>query len=565
MAIGEYIEEIWIDHNDATNVLELNSCDVNGEPFDMTEKYFADFIFRISNGYDDYSISFGVDTNRIITSDIIENLEFEAGEVKFDEENVYVTKYSPVQGITSSYSCSNQPTDYSSQQILLQIPEVDENQKIVITDTFWFIYMGAPFYISGFGLNNMFECPEDQFSTNLFMMNQDYLQCGSTASIFLGYYEDDRFQHIYDLAPFHCIDNKIGSFRNSTPIIVDYLSPNGEQLIFGQSPIYLEMCYIYSDDMLCPWIDPWGSDNVRRNYDFQNSNFNLKDSYGNVIAEGELIDMWNLNVPEDIYTLTVIDNNFNLAGLSGICRLTNCFNTALDLPNPPIINSFSILNENDKPINRLEYNENASLLFSVADMEYIDSLFTYFPVITDSVKVFCKLHEVEEWQEMEANLIDEYPTPAWKFGKVFSADLSELTTIDSVAYDVKIYSVDNEGNYAELTLEPAFIVGDFDATSLSDNEFQTTNLALSNYPNPFNPETIIQFNLIADSNIQIEIYNIKGQKVNTLVNKEFSKGSHSISWNGDDEYGSSVSSGIYYYKLNVNGKNEAVKKCMLLK
>jgi hypothetical protein len=50
-----------------------------------------------------------------------------------------------------------------------------------------------------------------------------------------------------------------------------------------------------------------------------------------------------------------------------------------------------------------------------------------------------------------------------------------------------------------------------------------------------------------------------------LFNTELEKGNHSIIWNGVDEFNNPVSSGIYYYKLDINGKTEAVKKCLLLK
>ncbi|MHA1886657.1 MAG: T9SS type A sorting domain-containing protein [Promethearchaeota archaeon] len=88
---------------------------------------------------------------------------------------------------------------------------------------------------------------------------------------------------------------------------------------------------------------------------------------------------------------------------------------------------------------------------------------------------------------------------------------------------------------------------------------------ISNFPNPFNPSTTIEFSIQNDSQIEISIYNIKGQKTKTLINNGFTKGSHSIIWNGDDDFGNSVSSGIYYYKLIVNEKIESVKKCLLLK
>jgi hypothetical protein len=99
-----------------------------------------------------------------------------------------------------------------------------------------------------------------------------------------------------------------------------------------------------------------------------------------------------------------------------------------------------------------------------------------------------------------------------------------------------------------------------------NNEVGLPALHLTNYPNPFNPSTTISYKLPANvKNPIIEIFNIKGQKVKTLADNQFTPGSHSVVWNGKDESGKPVSSGIYFYKLQVNGKMESMKKCLLLK
>ncbi len=101
--------------------------------------------------------------------------------------------------------------------------------------------------------------------------------------------------------------------------------------------------------------------------------------------------------------------------------------------------------------------------------------------------------------------------------------------------------------------------------SIENNIIVIDNARITNYPNPFNPNTTIEFNILNHSNVELAIYNIKGQKIISLANNVFAKGSHFVVWNGLNESGDSVSSGIYLYKLNVNGKNEAMKKCLLLK
>jgi FlgD Ig-like domain len=100
----------------------------------------------------------------------------------------------------------------------------------------------------------------------------------------------------------------------------------------------------------------------------------------------------------------------------------------------------------------------------------------------------------------------------------------------------------------------------------NDNSLiQPGSILYQNHPNPFNPSTTIAFSIQNDSKIDLSIFNIKGQKIKSLAQNDFAKGSHSIIWNGDDDSGKPVSSGIYYYKLNVSGRTEAVKKCLLLK
>ena len=97
-----------------------------------------------------------------------------------------------------------------------------------------------------------------------------------------------------------------------------------------------------------------------------------------------------------------------------------------------------------------------------------------------------------------------------------------------------------------------------------ENEIILTEIELSNYPNPFNPETTISFSIPKISKVEISIYNIKGQKIKTLTNESFQRGYHEFIWNGRDENGIPVSSGIYFYKIETDNFS-VIKKCILLK
>ena len=88
---------------------------------------------------------------------------------------------------------------------------------------------------------------------------------------------------------------------------------------------------------------------------------------------------------------------------------------------------------------------------------------------------------------------------------------------------------------------------------------------VKNFPNPFNPSTNFEFSLNRKSMIKLDIYNLRGQKIITLINEELPSGDHQIIWNGTDENYKILSSGIYFYQLTENNVPQSSKKCILLK
>jgi hypothetical protein len=102
-------------------------------------------------------------------------------------------------------------------------------------------------------------------------------------------------------------------------------------------------------------------------------------------------------------------------------------------------------------------------------------------------------------------------------------------------------------------------------TSNDDNILNIGKLQLfENYPNPFNPTTTLRFNLPAATNASLQVFNIKGQLVNTLVNGTLDSGTHSVVWNGTDSSNRSVASGVYYFRLSTPMGTQS-KKMLLMK
>jgi len=86
-----------------------------------------------------------------------------------------------------------------------------------------------------------------------------------------------------------------------------------------------------------------------------------------------------------------------------------------------------------------------------------------------------------------------------------------------------------------------------------------------NFPNPFNPDTSIHFTIAEDmEKTELSVYNLKGQKVKTLINTQLSAGRHSVVWSGTNDSNQSVSSGVYLYKLRTEKYHET-RKMLLMK
>jgi flagellar hook assembly protein FlgD len=87
-----------------------------------------------------------------------------------------------------------------------------------------------------------------------------------------------------------------------------------------------------------------------------------------------------------------------------------------------------------------------------------------------------------------------------------------------------------------------------------------------NYPNPFNPNTNISFELTRHAHAVLEVFNILGQPVTRLIDDHLSSGLHTVRWDGRDNSGEAVSSGVYFYRLRVtDGDEQLVRKMVLVK
>ncbi len=170
-----------------------------------------------------------------------------------------------------------------------------------------------------------------------------------------------------------------------------------------------------------------------------------------------------------------------------------------------------------------------------------------------------------EIQRAIVNVGQTISLPTWeKIGFVAGHGNSNSTkeysfvdeSISGGKYSYRLKQIDNDGGFSysdEIIVETLH-------SARGGSSLPTEYSLEQNYPNPFNPSTTIKFGLPKDTRVMLEVYNIIGEKITTLVNKEMTAGYHQVNFKG-----SHLSSGIYFYNINVDGKFNSLKKMVIVK
>ena len=139
-------------------------------------------------------------------------------------------------------------------------------------------------------------------------------------------------------------------------------------------------------------------------------------------------------------------------------------------------------------------------------------------------------------------------------------EYNDFHVVNGMTYTYYVTVVYSEGESA-----PSNTVEATPPTDVTDDQNRNTVTQLGeNYPNPFNPSTMIHFDLKEKSQVTLSVYNTRGECVKHLTNASFSYGKHQLYWNGTNDKGNSVSSGIYYYKMKA-GNYTKIRKMLLIK
>jgi len=142
--------------------------------------------------------------------------------------------------------------------------------------------------------------------------------------------------------------------------------------------------------------------------------------------------------------------------------------------------------------------------------------------------------------------------------EIYDPVLKETFTLDPVAFTADA----TRGTPAEPVLLGAMT--DAYRAAQEAQALPTTYTLSQNYPNPFNPETVIQYQVAQPTAVKIDIFNIRGQKVHTLVNELQPAGTYNAVWRGVNDAGLPVATGVYIYRMRA-GEFVSVRKMLFLK
>jgi len=150
--------------------------------------------------------------------------------------------------------------------------------------------------------------------------------------------------------------------------------------------------------------------------------------------------------------------------------------------------------------------------------------------------------------------------PNWKSGNAVVFIFKNVKdNNDSAMFEFRTWEDHGFEESLFVNYTPPSVVLDGDSLLTSPTAF----LLAQNYPNPFNPTTNIEFLLSRPEQVKIEIFNILGQKVRTLVDQYLKAGHKVVDWDGKDDLGKGVSSGIYFYRIKTSEFSQTKKMVLL--
>jgi len=568
----EELNNLEINFAEAKNQIVLKGVNENGVFLsdETNARYNHRVVFPEESKYRSIRMSHSYDT--VFVSDFSDRFKLFTGEIQYDLDNdnsIYVVQHEIIQGLNESIILQNEPDDFKIQNLNINLSHISNplihfynTGRIVFPDYSWTVLFGMP----GFFINT------ENWKGKLFITPSKHDNYQFTTALAVSERDYSFKNRLFDTKPFILTNDSIGCYYSYRPTPDVFLYPCGSEMEFGLSPIFTDVYIVnnfYGKSSFAIFPNFYGPLGERRDKDKYSSGYKIFDDNNNEIISDSLFRIEPIDLNVGRYFFKLSHSNYYIKDTQGIAKLEIKFDLGNDDPNPPRISSFKFVNSKNMISDHFEVSEEANLYFSVADY-YLDENnyfwdWKYKSILIDSTHLFYKYHETDLWCELELNTVLEDSS----IGFLFSSNLSELTIIDSTALDLKLSVYDQALNSTTWLIEPAFSVGNYvGATNIEKDGIaflKGKNYRLSNnYPNPFNSTTLIKFEIPINTKVSLNIYDLLGCLVCSLVDQDLKSGEHSISWDGKNDSGSHVSSGIYFYCLKTTSFHSQ-KKMLLIR
>jgi subtilisin family serine protease len=510
---------------------------------------FGDFTTTLPGGSDTLLLS------TVSSSHAFKPIEFQVDLV--DTKTFHVIQFDKFTGMNGARTAVNSPLNFIQEHFKVKVPPGTPSAAHV-TQIWSYTDFGGTGGFGGIG-----------FDVDTVAVDHDEY-------IFTGYFGKSSIQSEDIAAKFYTSYANVGlSLDYESPFIMPYrdsivatarefVSPavprfeSGATMTLGGSPAHLLMVWlnhIIGTNTLHFRALFRGMLREDRNNDLTVGTYSVYDRNGAEVLTRSLNEPRSpLELPPDTYKVVVTSSNYWLRNARGTVTLSSEFNLVPgSSASPPSVTSFMVLDTNRHPTDTFAKDERARLQFSVNVVSNNE-----LPLV-DSTKAWYRRHGTAQWIPLALTEVAEVVNNE---GIIMQADLGAATTEDSVAIDLRVASKSADGSTLDQIVSPAFAVGDWDTimTDTTPVDGIPIQFALEqNYPNPFNPTTTISYQLPAFSTVVLKVYDVLGREVATLVNEKKAAGKYSTTWNA-----SSMSSGVYFYRLHAGAYRET-KKLLILK
>jgi subtilisin family serine protease len=567
-----------ISSSDAVNTITISDIDENGNPLggvELDNNQTTILTFPDSSYYRGYSISSSPISISTRSSDFSSDFELQFNHRRVITDKMYVISQS-LEGLSGDMTLENDPLSYVSQTFHCQFnPNLE----------YYFLtfYDGTHTYGYGTFMNCWVEpCypagnPEiiQAFLTNRIVQRE----IGYVFAISAWDSDLNNLDEVIDgyvlTRPLYVTDgDSIASSWFPPPKKIDITSPDGGHMFFGNTaPFYdnhINLNNYYEDFSIFAMLYILGQANEYRYLDLYESLYwILQDS--TVLITDSLVNIEPFTVQSPgVYTLKVDDPYYYLDQLQGQSQLWMTFDLGKDDPNSPALTSFKVKNSNGEVTNQLDVDEAATVELTAGDFYLLEEDGWWWWIYQElgQVRLYYKLYEDSIWNEI--TLIEEPTYFDESYGSFYTADLAPITSQypDSTIVDLKVLISDLSGNITEQIMHPAFKIGETIITGIEDFEDNNSSIPIvctlyPNFPNPFSNSTTFKFALKDPAHVKLTVYNIKGQRVATVIDKEMAPGSYEIPWSLANE-DHKLKNGIYFYRLEA-GDKIFVKKMVIMR